>query len=76
MHAMIRGPYLGNEQIIVELSVAVLTAWSISGKLAQTTLMTAWGGLATITSPIVAITISGILLLGTPLLLPNRYVWC
>jgi MFS family permease len=50
----------------------VLTAWNVSSKLAQAVLMVVWGVLATITSPLTAITISGILLLATPLLLPNR----
>jgi MFS family permease len=50
----------------------VLTAWSISSKVAQATLMVVWGLLATLTSPLTAITISGVLLLGTPLFLPRR----
>jgi MFS family permease len=50
----------------------VLSAWSISSKLAQATVMVAWGVLATLTSPLAAITISGILLLATPLLLPKQ----
>jgi MFS family permease len=50
----------------------VLSAWSISSKLAQATLMVIWGVIATLTSPLTAITISGILLLGTPLLLPRQ----
>ncbi|TCJ33840.1 MULTISPECIES: MFS transporter [unclassified Parafrankia] len=50
----------------------VLSAWSISSKLAQATLMVIWGVLATLTSPLTAITISGVLLLATPLFLPQR----
>ncbi|WP_235854388.1 MFS transporter [Nonomuraea aridisoli] len=50
----------------------VLTAWSVSGKLAQAGLMVIWGVLATLTSPLTAITVSGVLLLATPLLLPRR----
>ncbi|MGC4939592.1 MFS transporter [Kribbella sp. DT2] len=50
----------------------VLTAWSVSSKLAQAGTMVIWGLLATITSPLTAITVSGVLLLGTPLLLPKR----
>ncbi|GAA2082578.1 MFS transporter [Actinomadura alba] len=50
----------------------VLSAWSISSKLTQATLMVIWGVLATLTSPLAAITISGILLLATPLLLPKQ----
>ncbi|GAA3184769.1 MFS transporter [Nonomuraea roseoviolacea subsp. carminata] len=49
----------------------VLTAWSVSGKLAQAALMVVWGVLATLTSPLTAIAISGVLLLATPLLLPK-----
>lgn len=50
----------------------VLTAWSVSSKLAQAILMVTWGALATLTSPLAAITMSGVLLLATPLLLPKR----
>jgi MFS family permease len=50
----------------------VLSTWSVSSKLVQATLMASWGILATLTSPLTAITISGILLLATPLLLPKR----
>ncbi|WP_235022631.1 MFS transporter [Amycolatopsis alkalitolerans] len=50
----------------------VLSAWTISGKLTQAALMVLWGILATLTSPLTAITVSGVLLLGTPLLLPRR----
>lgn len=50
----------------------VLTAWSVSSKLAQAVLVMAWGILATLTDPLAAITMSGVLLLATPLLLPTR----
>ncbi|WP_246277787.1 MFS transporter [Phytohabitans rumicis] len=50
----------------------VLTTWSVSSKLLQAALMMIWGILATLTSPLAAITISGVLLLATPLLLPER----
>jgi MFS family permease len=50
----------------------VLSAWSISSKLVQAALMVTWGVLATLTSPLAAITISGLVLLATPLLLPTR----
>ncbi|MGI5146452.1 MFS transporter [Plantactinospora sp. CA-294935] len=50
----------------------VLSAWSVSSKLGQATLTVIWGILATLTSPLAAITISGVLLLATPLLLPRR----
>ncbi|MCA1005650.1 MFS transporter [Rhodococcus hoagii] len=50
----------------------VLTAWSVSSRLTQAALVAAWGVLATVTSPLTAITASGVLLLATPLLLPRR----
>ena len=50
----------------------VLSAWSISSKLAQATTMVIWGVLATLTGPLAAIAASGVLLLATPLLLPKR----
>ncbi|SNS47082.1 Predicted arabinose efflux permease, MFS family [Streptosporangium subroseum] len=50
----------------------VLSAWSACSKLVQAALMVIWGILATLTSPLAAITISGVLLLATPLLLPKR----
>jgi MFS family permease len=50
----------------------VLTAWSVGNKLLQAALVAIWGVLATLTSPLAAITISGVLLLATPLLLPGR----
>ncbi|MBV8932938.1 MAG: MFS transporter, partial [Kutzneria sp.] len=56
----------------VHHAAQILSAWSISSKLAQATLMVIWGVLATLTSPLTAITISGVLLLATPLLLPKR----
>ncbi|MEU2613410.1 MFS transporter [Micromonospora sp. NPDC007271] len=50
----------------------VLSAWSVSSKLVQAALTVIWGVLATLTSPLAAITSSGVLLLATPLLLPKR----
>ncbi|ROS39128.1 MFS transporter [Amycolatopsis thermoflava] len=50
----------------------VLSTWSVSSKLLQAGLMAGWGVLGTLTSPLCAITVSGVLLLGTPLLLPRR----
>ncbi|ETK30661.1 MFS transporter [Microbispora sp. ATCC PTA-5024] len=50
----------------------VLSAWSIGSRLSQATLMVVWGVLATLIGPLAAITVSGVLLLGTPLLLPGR----
>ncbi|MEU6205163.1 MFS transporter [Micromonospora musae] len=50
----------------------VLTTWSVSSRLTQATLMVIWGLLATLVGPLAAITLSGVLLLATPLLLPRR----
>ncbi len=50
----------------------VLSAWSISSKLAQAAFILAWGARGTLTGPLTAITVAGLLLLGTPLLLPRR----
>jgi hypothetical protein len=49
----------------------VLTAWSVGSKLAQAALTAVGGVVATLTSPLTAITIAGVLLLATPLLLPT-----
>jgi MFS family permease len=54
------------------LVARVLAAWSVSTSLVTAALIAAWGGLATLTSPRDAIAAAGILLLGTPLLLPRR----
>ena len=56
----------------VEHAAQVVSAWSISSKLCQATLMLLWGLLATLTSPLAAIAVSGILLVGAPLSLPRR----
>ncbi|MEU4335902.1 MFS transporter [Micromonospora lupini] len=50
----------------------VLSTWSAVSRLVQAALVVVWGVLATVTSPLAAITISGVLLLATPLLLPGR----
>ncbi|MEU5781082.1 MFS transporter [Micromonospora lupini] len=50
----------------------VLSTWSAVSRLVQAALVVIWGVLATVTSPLAAITISGVLLLATPLLLPGR----
>ncbi len=56
----------------VEHAAQVVSAWSIGSKLAQAVLMLLWGLLATLTTPLTAIALSGVLLLGAPLLLPRR----
>ncbi|MEV0403491.1 MFS transporter [Actinoallomurus sp. NPDC050550] len=60
------------QRIPADRAARVLSAWTISGKLTQATAMVIWGVLATLTDPLTAITISGILLLGTPLFLPGQ----
>ncbi|WP_225631992.1 MFS transporter [Streptomyces solaniscabiei] len=50
----------------------VIGTWSVSSRLVQAALMTVWGVLAGLTGPLTAITVSGVLLLATPLLLPRR----
>ncbi|MCX4968999.1 MFS transporter [Streptomyces sp. NBC_00654] len=50
----------------------ILSAWSAVTKLLHAALMVIWGVLATLIGPLAAITVSGVLLLATPLLLPAR----
>ncbi|BCJ32009.1 MFS transporter [Actinocatenispora sera] len=50
----------------------LLGTWSAAGKIVQAGLTALWGILATVTSPRTAITVAGVLLLATPLLLPTR----
>jgi MFS family permease len=50
----------------------VLAAWSISKNGTVAALTALWGLVAGLTGPRVAIAIAGVLLLGTPLLLPRR----
>jgi MFS family permease len=54
------------------LVARVLSAWSVSKNLCIAALTVLWGVLADVTNPRVAILAAGILLLGTPLLLPRR----
>ncbi|MRH92860.1 MFS transporter [Nocardia sp. SYP-A9097] len=60
------------QRVPADHAAQVLSTWSAAGKLLHATLMVIWGVLAILTSPLAAITISGVLLLATPLLLPNR----
>ena len=65
-------PILATERLQrtpVDRTAQVLTTWSVSSKLVQAALMVIWGVLATFTSPLTAITLSGLFLLATPLLL-------
>lgn len=54
------------------LVARMLASWSVSTSLATAALTAVWGVLASLTSPRIAIAVAGILLLGTPLLLPRR----
>jgi MFS family permease len=49
-----------------------LSAWSVSSSSAIALMTAAWGLLAAATTPRTAIALAGVLLLGTPLLLPRR----
>ncbi|MER5981682.1 MFS transporter [Streptomyces sp. NPDC001787] len=55
-----------------EHTARILSTWSAVTKLLHAALIVVWGLLATLTGPLAAITVSGILLLATPLLLPAR----
>ena len=50
----------------------VLSAWSVSTSASVAVLTAAWGALAALTTPRIAIIAAGVLMLGTPLLLPTR----
>ncbi|MYV54648.1 MFS transporter [Streptomyces sp. SID3212] len=56
----------------VHRTAQILSTWSAASKLLHAALMVIWGILATLTGPLAAITVSGVLLLATPLLLPTR----
>jgi hypothetical protein len=49
----------------------VLSAWQVTKNLTIAALTALWGVLAALTSPRIAIAAAGVLLLGTPLLLPR-----
>ena len=59
------------EQIAAERVARTLSAWSISSSAAIAALTALWGLLASATSPRMAIAVAGLLILGTPLLLPR-----
>ncbi|MEU9588824.1 MFS transporter [Streptomyces sp. NPDC048193] len=50
----------------------VIGTWSVGSRLVQAALMLLWGVLAGLVGPLAAITVSSVLLLATPLLLPRR----
>jgi MFS family permease len=60
------------DQIPGDRVARALSAWSVSTTAATAALTALWGLLATLTSPRVGIAAAGLLLLGTPFLLPRR----
>lgn len=60
------------EQLPADRVASTLSAWSVSTKASIAALTALWGGVASFTGPRVAIGIAGVLMLGTPALLPRR----
>ena len=60
------------DQTATDRVARTLSAWSVTGKATIAALTALWGLLAAITGPRTAIAIAGLLLLGTPLLLPRH----
>jgi Major Facilitator Superfamily len=60
------------EQAPAERVARMLSAWSVSGSLTTAAMTALWGVLASLTSPRIGIAVAGVLMLGTPLLLPRR----
>jgi MFS family permease len=60
------------QRVPADHAAQVLSTWSVSSRLLQAALMVIGGVLAGLTSPLTAITVSGVVLLGTPLLLPRQ----
>jgi hypothetical protein len=59
------------EQTAQDRVARVLSAWQVTKNVTIAALTALWGGLATLTSPRIGIAAAGLLLLGTPLLLPR-----
>ena len=59
-------------QIPADVAARMLSAWTVSGRLAIAVLTALWGVLAGLTTPRIALAAAGVLLLATPLLLPRR----
>lgn len=57
------------ELTLDDVVARMLSAWTVSKNLALAVLTAAWGLLAALTSPLTAIVVAGVLLLGTPFLL-------
>lgn len=60
------------QRIPADHAARVLSTWSAGSKFTQAGLTVVWGVLATFTGTLTAITLAGVLLLTTPLLLPRR----
>ena len=60
------------DQIPADRIARTLSAWSVTGSATIAVLTALWGVLASLTSLRVALALAGLLLLGTPLLLPRR----
>ena len=60
------------EQTRTDRVARTLSAWSVTSSTTIAALTALWGLLAGIAGPRMAIAIAGVLLLGTPLLLPRR----
>jgi MFS family permease len=59
------------DQTATDRVARTLSAWSVTSNVTIAAMTALWGLLASITSPRIAIAIAGVLLLGTPLLLPR-----
>jgi MFS family permease len=59
-------------QTETERIARTLSAWAVTSNVTIAALTALWGLLASVTGPRIAIAIAGVLLLGTPLLLPRR----
>ncbi|MGV9290032.1 MFS transporter [Streptomyces sp. NPDC003719] len=60
------------QRVPLERAARVLGTWTVGSRLVQAALMLLWGVLAGLVGPLAAITVAGVLLLATPLLLPRR----
>ena len=60
------------EQTPADRVARMLSAWSVSGSVITAAMTALWGVLASLTSPRIGIAVAGVLMLGTPLLLPRR----
>ncbi|MFJ7203315.1 MFS transporter [Streptomyces sp. NPDC098789] len=60
------------ERLPADRIARTLSAWSVTSKLTIAAMTGLWGLLAGLTGPRTAIAVAGLLMLGTPLLLPRR----